>query len=63
MKLYPCVTDGSDEERASKIKGRFEYELDIIKKLGFSDYFLIVSDYVRFAKERGIPVGPGRGDC
>lgn len=63
VKLYPCVTDGSDEERASKIKGRFEYELDIIKRLGFSDYFLIVSDYVRFAKARGIPVGPGRGSA
>ena len=63
VKLYPCVSDGSDEERASKIKGRFDYEIDIIKRLGFSDYFLIVADYVRFAKESGIPVGPGRGSA
>ena len=40
---------------------RIEYELDVIHRMGFVDYFLIVSDYVRFAKRSGIPVGPGRG--
>ena len=42
---------------------RLKYELDIIKKMGFCDYFLIVADYVRFAKESGILVGPGRGSA
>ncbi len=40
---------------------RLEYELETIEKMGFVDYFLIVQDYVRFAKSKGIPVGPGRG--
>ncbi|MBQ4140067.1 MAG: DNA polymerase III subunit alpha [Clostridia bacterium] len=40
---------------------RADYELDVIHSMGFDDYFLIVSDYVGFAKGAGIPVGPGRG--
>ncbi len=40
---------------------RMNYELDTIEKMGYSDYFLIVADYVNFAKSRDIPVGPGRG--
>ncbi|MDR3187397.1 MAG: DNA polymerase III subunit alpha [Holosporaceae bacterium] len=40
---------------------RLEYELDMIKKMGFSGYLLIVADYVQWAKARAIPVGPGRG--
>ncbi len=39
------------------------YELDMIQKMGFTDYFLIVSDFVRYAKSAGIPVGPGRGSA
>ncbi len=42
---------------------RFEMELDLIKKMGFSNYFLIVSDFVRFAKDKGVLVGPGRGSA
>ncbi len=42
---------------------RLKYELDVIKKMGFDDYFLIVYDYVRFAKKNGILVGPGRGSA
>ena len=42
---------------------RLNYELDVIIKMGFSDYFLIVSDYVRFAESVGILVGPGRGSA
>ena len=40
---------------------RIEYELSVIDKMGFNAYFLIVSDFVAFAKKSGIPVGPGRG--
>ena len=40
---------------------RLEYELDVIVKMGYSGYFLIVADFIRWAKDKGIPVGPGRG--
>lgn len=40
---------------------RLEYELSVISDMGYSDYFLIVSDYVGYAKKSSIPVGPGRG--
>ncbi|HOC80807.1 MAG TPA: hypothetical protein PKK21_02915, partial [Bacilli bacterium] len=42
---------------------RLNYELDVIAKMGYSDYFLIVADYVAFAHEHGISVGPGRGSA
>jgi DNA polymerase-3 subunit alpha len=40
---------------------RLEYELRVIDSMGYTGYFLIVWDFIRFARERGIPVGPGRG--
>ena len=43
------------------INERLSYELDVIEKMGFVDYFLIVWDFIRYAKKQGIPVGPGRG--
>ncbi|MBM3335765.1 DNA polymerase III subunit alpha, partial [Candidatus Sumerlaeota bacterium] len=46
----------TDEKRQ-----RVELELDVIGRMGFESYFLIVWDFVRFAREQGIPVGPGRG--
>jgi DNA polymerase-3 subunit alpha len=42
---------------------RLEYELSVIDKTGFSSYFLIVADFINFAKRQGIPVGPGRGSA
>ncbi|WP_298030779.1 DNA polymerase III subunit alpha [uncultured Dysosmobacter sp.] len=42
---------------------QLQYEQDMIEKMGFTDYFLIVSDFVRYAKSVGIPVGPGRGSA
>lgn len=44
-----------------EVTERLEYELGIIKKMGYVDYFLIVSDFIQYAKDNGIPVGPGRG--
>ena len=44
-------------------RAQMEYEIDMIEKMGFTDYFLIVSDFVNFAKSAGIPVGPGRGSA
>ena len=40
---------------------RQEYELGVIKKMGYVDYYLIVWDFIHYAKSVGIPVGPGRG--
>ena len=44
-----------------KYRDRLDYEINIINKMGFAGYFLIVSDFVNWAKENQIPVGPGRG--
>ena len=44
-------------------RGQLQYEMDMIEKMGFTDYFLIVSDFVRYAKGKDIPVGPGRGSA
>ena len=46
-----------------EIHGQLEYELDMIHRMGFVDYFLIVSDFIGYAKRSGIPVGPGRGSA
>ncbi len=46
-----------------RYEDRLNQELDVIKKMGFSGYFLVVADFVRFAKEHDIPVGPGRGSA
>ena len=43
-----------------ELKERLEYELNVIKDMGYVEYFLIVWDYIRFAREQGISVGPGR---
>ncbi|HEY0901493.1 MAG TPA: DNA polymerase III subunit alpha, partial [Micavibrio sp.] len=56
--------DMSDDARAAKAKPyheRLRFELDTINKMGFPGYFLIVSDFIKWAKDNNIPVGPGRG--
>ena len=50
-------------EENSAYRKQLAYELDMIEKMGFTDYFLIVSDFVRYARNEGIPVGPGRGSA
>ena len=45
------------------LQKRLEYELGIIKRMGYVDYFLIVWDFINYARENGIPVGPGRGSA
>ncbi len=45
------------------IQKRIEYELGVIEKMGFPDYFLIVQDFINWAKDRGVVVGPGRGSA
>ncbi len=60
--VYPFC-DGEEAKAAAKARyeKQLEYELDIIIGMGFDGYFLITSDFIRWAKENGIPVGPGRG--
>ncbi len=55
--LYRIFGKGVTEE----YKERLDYELSIINRMGYVDYFLIVADFVNYAKNHGIPVGPGRG--
>lgn len=50
----------SEEQKPSYFK-RLSYELEVISKMGFEGYFLIVQDFINYAKDNGIPVGPGRG--
>lgn len=54
-KRYPSADEN--------LKKRLEYELSTIEKMGYVDYFLIVWDYINFAKMHDIPVGPGRGSA
>ena len=49
------------EEIKKKYLDRLSHELNIIHKMNYSGYFLIVSDYIKWAKQNDIPVGPGRG--
>ena len=49
------------ENPTQEIIDRKDYELGVINKMGYVDYFLIVWDYIHYAKSQGIPVGPGRG--
>ena len=49
--------------KSREVLGRLEFELQTIEKMGFADYFLIVWDFVKYAKDRKIAVGPGRGSA
>jgi DNA polymerase-3 subunit alpha len=51
------------KDRSARYKARLEEELKIIKSMGYPGYFLIVYDFIRYAKSRAIPVGPGRGSA
>ena len=64
--LNKLCYEGLDErygDRAEELKPRLKYELDTIQKMGYVDYFLIVWDFIRYARDHGIPVGPGRGSA
>ncbi|MCA3254672.1 MAG: DNA polymerase III subunit alpha, partial [Alphaproteobacteria bacterium] len=52
---------GLDDAGAQPYRERLEFEIDVINKMGFGGYFLIVADFIQWAKGQGIPVGPGRG--
>lgn len=64
--LEKLCNEGLDNRygtQASRHGERLEKELEVIRTMGFVDYFLIVWDFIRFARERGISVGPGRGSA
>jgi len=77
IERYECFRELRDKEldfnrieslcnegcEVKEICDRLEYELNIIKQMGYVDYFLIVWDFIRFANENGIPTGPGRGSA
>ncbi|PKN77532.1 MAG: DNA polymerase III subunit alpha, partial [Deltaproteobacteria bacterium HGW-Deltaproteobacteria-10] len=65
-KLMPTILKYQKEDEAlvrEKYNKRLHTELEIIKKMGFSGYFLIVSDFIKHAKHNDVPVGPGRGSA
>ena len=64
-KRYPGAlnADGGKSIYGTDIRERLEYELSTIENMGFVDYFLIVSDFISYARRRDIPVGPGRGSA
>ncbi len=55
--LYKIYGDSPEQ----MVIDRLNYEIEVISKMGYVDYYLIVQDFVNFAKKKGIPVGPGRG--
>jgi DNA polymerase-3 subunit alpha len=56
-------SSGSLRHPMSRYRDRLTHEIETIKRMGFSGYFLIVWDFIRYAKDKGIPVGPGRGSA
>lgn len=65
--LNKLCYEGLDEryspKRVQELKPRLKYELSVIQKMGYVDYFLIVWDFIHFARENDIMVGPGRGSA
>ncbi len=65
--LIRLATEGTSarygDPLPAHVKERLDYELDVITKTGYAGYFLIVADFIKAARDRGIPVGPGRGSA
>lgn len=59
--VMPGIKD--DPEKQKEYMDRLDYELDVVGEMGFIDYFLIVQDYVNYARDNGMPTGPGRGSA
>jgi len=58
---YTALKEKYNGERYKEAEERLKYEIEIIEKMGYIDYFLIVADFIKYAKDNGISVGPGRG--
>lgn len=61
--VYIGLEDRFEGQISVVLKQRIEFELEVIKNMDYTDYFLIVSDFINFAKSKGIMVGPGRGSA
>ena len=61
LSKIPAVPKKDPKEDRKKYFDRLDFELQVVIKMGYQGYFLIVMDFIRWAKENGIPVGPGRG--
>ena len=65
--LVQLATDGAKvrygDPLPARVQERLDYELDVITTTGYAGYFLIVADFIKAARDRGIPVGPGRGSA
>jgi DNA polymerase-3 subunit alpha len=58
---YPALDAAGIWDEVTQYRDRLEFEIGIINRMGFGGYFLIVADFIKWAKDQGIPVGPGRG--
>jgi DNA polymerase-3 subunit alpha len=64
--LHDLAYEGAQERFGTvseEVKERLDYELGVIERMNYATYFLIVWDFIRFARNEGIPVGPGRGSA
>ncbi len=61
LQLHPATGDGDETANIQAYQDRLEMELKVIIQMGFPGYFLIVADFIQWAKQQAIPVGPGRG--
>lgn len=60
--VYPnCADEAAKQAATEKYVKQLEFELNVIIQMGYDSYFLITSDFIRWGKSKGIPVGPGRG--
>jgi len=62
-RLQHLAASGSLRHTVDEYERRLSYEIDVIKQMKYPGYFLIVWDFIRYAREQGIPVGPGRGSA
>ena len=62
-RLHALADEGRLRHSISDYEQRLTYELEMIRRMGYAGYFLIVWDFIRYAREQGIPVGPGRGSA
>ncbi|MHB0971815.1 MAG: DNA polymerase III subunit alpha [Thermoanaerobaculia bacterium] len=63
LRMAPLFEAGRKKHPREEYWSRFEREVEIIKNMGFPGYFLVVWDFIKYAKDHGIPVGPGRGSA
>jgi DNA polymerase-3 subunit alpha len=61
--FQPMTAAGTLKYLPAKYQERLVLELSVIERMGYAGYFLIVWEFIKFARERGIPVGPGRGSA